>query len=255
MVLVSKKCTKCKESKPKASFHKGKTNPWCRECSKAYSKLHYDENKLAILARQAELKKTSKYKEARRKRSKEAYRASPQKRVRQSAHTALTDLLSGKRKSSWVLKHLGCTVTEWKRHLESQFKPGMNWDNRGVGKEKWCLDHVVPLSSADLQNKDELDRVLNYKNTQPLFQQENSSKGARILPEEEARSFEYKTNLAVEKATFEAEVKAENDIRNVMPDVIIALADKEELFIVEYLEKIDFKNNGFQQAEKKKGKK
>ena len=39
---------------------------------------------------------------------------------------------------------LGCTVAEFKRHMERQFAEGMNWTNHG----DWEMDHIVPLSSA-----------------------------------------------------------------------------------------------------------
>jgi hypothetical protein len=64
---------------------------------------------------------------------------------------------------------LGCSVQEFKIHLEKQFKPWMNWENHGrYNKEKktWQLDHIIPISSAT--TKDELLKLNPYSNFQPL---------------------------------------------------------------------------------------
>jgi hypothetical protein len=65
---------------------------------------------------------------------------------------------------------LGCTIQEFKLHIESQFKDGMSWDNRG----EWHIDHIMPLSMA--KTEDELVRLNHYKNLRPLWAHENLSK-------------------------------------------------------------------------------
>jgi hypothetical protein len=66
---------------------------------------------------------------------------------------------------------LGCTYVELRNHLESMFKDGMSWDNKG----KWHIDHIIPLSSA--KTPEEVIRLCNFKNLQPLWEQDNKKKG------------------------------------------------------------------------------
>jgi hypothetical protein len=65
---------------------------------------------------------------------------------------------------------LGCTIQEFKLHIEFQFKDGMSWDNRG----EWHIDHIMPLSMA--KTEDELVRLNHYKNLRPLWAHENLTK-------------------------------------------------------------------------------
>lgn len=58
----------------------------------------------------------------------------------------LQDRLIG-RSSKLAIGHLGCSLDELKRHLESQFERGMSWSNYGT--HGWQIDHVVPLAFSN----------------------------------------------------------------------------------------------------------
>lgn len=66
---------------------------------------------------------------------------------------------------------IGCTYDELRRHLESMFRDGMSWENKG----KWHIDHIIPLSSAKTQ--EDVIKLCHYSNLQPLWEQENKKKG------------------------------------------------------------------------------
>ena len=85
--------------------------------------------------------------------------------------------LKGAVKAGSSVQDLGCTVEELKAHIESQFKDGMTWSNHGV--DGWHIDHIVPLASFDLTNRDQFLKAVNYTNLQPLWAFDNLSKGAR----------------------------------------------------------------------------
>ena len=53
-----------------------------------------------------------------------------------------------------------------KQHLESQFKPEMNWENHG---KIWEIDHIKPCISFDLTNIEQQKQCFHYTNLQPLF--------------------------------------------------------------------------------------
>ena len=73
-------------------------------------------------------------------------------------------------KSKSTLELLGCSVDYLKKHLESQFKEGMSWENRHL----WHIDHIMPVSMA--KTYDEVVRLNHYKNLRPLWAHENLSK-------------------------------------------------------------------------------
>ena len=70
---------------------------------------------------------------------------------------------------------LGCTNDEYYDFIEKQFLPGMTWNNRG----RWSIDHIKPLASFDLT--DPLQRLFafNYRNTRPIWTEENLKKNSR----------------------------------------------------------------------------
>lgn len=75
---------------------------------------------------------------------------------------------------------LGCPIKFYIEYLESKFKDGMTWDNYGNGKNKWNIDHIIPISLFDLTKIEEQKKAFNYKNTQPLWALENIKKSNNI---------------------------------------------------------------------------
>ena len=110
------------------------------------------------------------------------------------------------------LKECGCTYKELKGHIESKFQPGMTWENYGPGYlidsngkivkdekgdilklKQWNIDHIKPISSFDLENPDELNKINHFSNLQPLWSEDNIKKGINIdwmLPQFETKIFE-----------------------------------------------------------------
>ena len=72
---------------------------------------------------------------------------------------------------------IGCSWPDLVGHIEAQWYDGMSWTNYG----SWHIDHIVPVSSADLTDRDDALAVFNFKNTRPLWGHENHKKGARVM--------------------------------------------------------------------------
>lgn len=72
---------------------------------------------------------------------------------------------------------IGCSIEFLKQHLESKFKNGMGWHNYGHG---WHIDHIVPLSSFNLLDSNQLATACHYTNLQPMWAVENLQKSDRI---------------------------------------------------------------------------
>jgi hypothetical protein len=81
----------------------------------------------------------------------------------------------GYSKSSKTQDILGIDYEGLVKHIESQFKDGMTWENRG----EWHIDHIIPLSSAT--SEDELTKLCHYTNLQPLWEKDNLEKSNKIL--------------------------------------------------------------------------
>lgn len=86
----------------------------------------------------------------------------------------LNGVFYGKYKDFTSLKHFGCTVTQLFDHIEAQFEPGMNWENRS--HNGWHIDHIVPICSFDLTDPDQCSKCWHFTNLRPIWASENRSK-------------------------------------------------------------------------------
>jgi len=77
-------------------------------------------------------------------------------------------------KNKSALELVGCSIEFLKKHLESQFKPGMSWDNYGF--YGWHIDHIKSCCTFDLSKPEEQLKCFNYKNLRPLWAKENLSR-------------------------------------------------------------------------------
>lgn len=87
--------------------------------------------------------------------------------------------LNGNFKSGSAVKDLGCSIPEFKLYIESLFTEGMSWDNHC--RSGWHVDHILPLTSFDLTDREQLLKAVNYTNLQPLWFKDNLSKGNKTL--------------------------------------------------------------------------
>ena len=81
-------------------------------------------------------------------------------------------------KSGSAVRDLGCSVLEFKKHIEKQFRPGMSWDNWST--HGWHLDHKKPLNSFDLADRMQFLAAVHFSNYQPLWQRDNLQKRNRL---------------------------------------------------------------------------
>lgn len=73
------------------------------------------------------------------------------------------------------LEYLGCSLEEFKSHIESLWSEGMSWDNHG----EWHIDHKIPLSWF-IKNSDDPWKANHYLNLQPLWAEDNLRKSSSI---------------------------------------------------------------------------
>ena len=180
-----KTCSTCKVDKSLLEFsnnlsRKDGKQRRCKNCASLHSKLWRHNNKDKVRA--ASLKHYYKNKEIHWERNRD-YR---NKRRQNDLHFKLAcnirSRLGAAIKNNWksgsAVKDLGCSIEQLKKHLESQFQPGMTWNNWAT--DGWHIDHIVPLSSFNLENKEELKKACHYSNLQPLWAEDNLIKGHKI---------------------------------------------------------------------------
>lgn len=166
--------------------------PRCLECRRKKATVWRNNNKELLADYYRKYRKTEKCKEMVVR-----YRTNPDIRKKTRAHAIerlkedyvyrlchnCSTVLRGHLKKNKLPKtgrtaeYIGTNDFEFlKSYLEMKFQPGMTWENWGKGEGKWNIDHIVPLASAS--NKEELIKLLHYTNLQPLWSEENSSKGS-----------------------------------------------------------------------------
>lgn len=202
---MTKVCTKCGEEKALVDFSnrsaaKDGKQPKCKACVKKYR----EENKERISEQKREYHRANRehrleynreYRQANKERiseqkrewyqankerrleyNKERYASDPAYSLKERCRARIRYVLNRKGyfKDSTTAEMLGCTWEELAAHLESQFVDGMTWDNRS----EWHIDHIVPLASVS--TKEETAALNHYTNLQPLWAEDNLSKGARL---------------------------------------------------------------------------
>ena len=67
----------------------------------------------------------------------------------------------------------------FKIYLENKFQRGMTWKNHK--RTGWHIDHIKPLSSFNLDNREEFLKACHFTNMQPLWSMDNHRKSNKII--------------------------------------------------------------------------
>jgi hypothetical protein len=184
-----KKCTICKLYKDLSFFHRDSSRKdgigyKCKSCIREYVENKTDHLKMY---RDSRKEKSAEYLKEYRKKNRLALNkksAEYEKRKKQEdtefkLRRLLRDRLRKALKNSYkggsAVSDLGCNISFLKTYLESKFVEGMEWSNHG----KWHIDHIVPLSSFDLTQKEQILVACHYTNLQPLWAVDNIKKSNR----------------------------------------------------------------------------
>ena len=78
----------------------------------------------------------------------------------------------GDKTNKFCEKYVGCTVEQLKKHIQSQFEPWMNWDNRDTYRKNnpnkvWHIEHTKPCHEFDLSKEEDRLVCFNFKNLRP----------------------------------------------------------------------------------------
>lgn len=135
----------------------------------AYNQEYYRRNKRAILDSNNEYNRT-------RRKTDPGFRMMESMRKMLARVMERRDTALPGRTESIV----GYTRNELVAHLESQFLEGMSWSNYG----EWHIDHVIPIDHFIKSGESDPAVINALENLQPLWAQDNLSKGNRLIQEE-----------------------------------------------------------------------
>lgn len=106
--------------------------------------------------------------------------------------------LSLGKKQKKTIEYLGCNSEEFFQWISSHMDGSFTLENHG---NEWHIDHVIPVSTFNLDNESEVFLALNWRNTMPLSAKENLTKNNKILPDqvkqhlEKLQSFHREKNI------------------------------------------------------------
>lgn len=196
--VSEKRCWKCNVVKQIDAFSKDRTkssgrSTTCKSCSNQRSKEFREENenyavdynKSYYKANETRLKQAAKvYARNNREKLIIARRKYEKFKLQNDQIYKLTRYLrdnlrkglkkGGLQKNCRTIEILGCTIEEFKLHLEEQFTEGMTWENYG----EWHIDHKKPCAAFNLKCESEVKKCFHYTNHQPLWATENRLKNS-----------------------------------------------------------------------------
>jgi len=140
-------------------------------------KEYYQNNKEEISIKAKKYREN--HKEERNERQNNRIKTDINYKLTCNLRSRLTRAIKNNQKSGSAVDDLGCGISELILYLESKFQPGMTWDNWNY--RGWHIDHIIPLSSFNLENREELLKAVNYANLQPLWAKDNISKNNKII--------------------------------------------------------------------------
>lgn len=201
------RCTKCKKYKKQKDFYKNRGQksgylPRCKECTKKDRKdfAKNNPNKVNEWSRNSYARNKHNWYDKRRiwlednKNNLNEYWKERKKKLRQedaifkfkyNTSTLVRNSFSKIKivKNSKTTEILGCSIEEFKNHIESQFLNWMTWENYGNCESNtyncsWHLDHIIPASIA--KTKEEIIILNHWSNFQPKCGKSNIEKGNNL---------------------------------------------------------------------------
>jgi hypothetical protein len=103
----------------------------------------------------------------------------PSFKIGRRLRTLLSNALQGRGKLGSAVGDLGCTLEELKAHLEVHFTDGMTWETYGT--HGWHIDHIIPLASFDLTDREQFLKACHFSNLQPMWHGPNRAKSDLVV--------------------------------------------------------------------------
>ena len=148
--------------------YKARQDAWYHENKKIISekrKIFRNENTHKIKERSKVYRK--RYQDSTREKLKIKRHTNPEYKLRINLRSRMRKALRSKfSKAGSAVRDLGCSIKYFRKYIKGKFLTGMTWENYG---KVWHLDHIIPLSSFNLSNREEFLKACHYTNYQPLW--------------------------------------------------------------------------------------
>ena len=182
---MTKICTKCNQEKDLASYSKHKITKDglrhnCKDCCSVANKCYEEKNPRDRADYHKDYNKkwrsqnpsySADYKRHRRKNDIEFV-------ITETLRSRLNKVAKGLNRTISTIDLLGCSVSKFKLYIESKFTEGMSWGSYGF--YGWHIDHIIPCASFDLTDPEQQRQCFHYTNLQPLWAEDNLSKGDKM---------------------------------------------------------------------------
>lgn len=190
LTRTEKKCTGCGEVKGIDGFYNNRNiidgkAVRCIVCVKEEKDLWLAENKEKDKATKKIYASKPENKQRKQERSQERMANDPNYKLARQLRDRLQKAVKGNQKTGSAVNDLGCSIPELRKHLESQFRHDLNtgemmdWNNWAF--KGWHIDHIIPLASFDLTDREQFLKACHYTNLQALWWWENLEKADKIM--------------------------------------------------------------------------
>lgn len=176
-----KTCTRCgleTDNFAKRKVSKDGLNARCKDCISEISASHYLKNRNKIIKQASVYVQNNREANRSWRRSYKAVKRveDMQWKLKERGRKRRYDALKNKKadKQGVYLDVIGCTIEFFHNWIESQFLPGMTWQNWGP---IWQIDEIIPCEAFDLTDPAEDRLCWHYTNSRPLWSSENQSRG------------------------------------------------------------------------------
>lgn len=176
--ITKKTCIKCEEEQDIDKYREGENV--CNVCKNEMGKAWIDNNQEHFKELCKKYRQDPEKKEKANKYKRESYKNNPIEKLSKRWRAKLRDFLNtdiSKEKEENLMEVFGCSKESFRDWIEFCFKENMKWSNYG---ELWNLDHIVPCSSFNLEDEKELKKCFKWKNTAPVYCEENYKKFKNI---------------------------------------------------------------------------
>ena len=211
---LNQTCTICTQSKPQSSFLKSR--PTCKDCNNKKRRTKYESNeqhRSKMIQQVIEFKQKKSAERHKKKleeigegnkkcsvcstikssdkfrhnrlRCKHCERDDPVEKFKRNVRSRIYKALK-QNKEDHTIKYLGCGSNEYLDWMIT-YNEEYTLDNHG----KWHIDHVIPLSTFNMEDKEEQLIAFNWRNTMPLSRNENLTKNCKIIKSQIEQHLKY----------------------------------------------------------------
>ena len=165
---IFKKCCRCEIVQGIENFNKDKNRkdglcPHCIGCRRKLYLKNLDKIKIY----------NEKNRERRNRYLKNKRETDINFRIISNTRNRIYKSLKGMTKQSTTKEILGIDIDLYRKWLEFQFTPEMNWSNIEI-------DHVKPICMFDVSDDEQMKQAFSWQNTQPLLKKDHQLKGTKF---------------------------------------------------------------------------